>query len=309
VTLPCGSSSSVLAIDLGGTAVKVGIVAADGTVLIERRTPARESEGIVAWSETALCLARDVLTSAVDAPPSRLGLSVPGAVDAARATLVDLVERLPGASGLPLDQLFASLGLPVSADNDARAALEAERRWGVARGLDDLVLFTVGTGLGGAAIVGGSPPSGDPVLGAIQLGHCTVELDGDLCVCGNRGCAELWASGPGLVKMAQGNGVDACDAHSVFAAEMQGVPGAGLAIDHFVSALAAAVINSIHAYQPKMVVMGGGVMAAGDRIMQPLRRLIDERAWTVPRGRVGLEPSALGDHLGILGAAAVALRN
>lgn len=303
-----GGRGSVLAVDCGGTEVKAGVVGADGVVCAEQRVPSREGEGVGAWSAATLSAARRTLAAWAGEPPARLGLSVPGAVDPVTATLVDLVARLPAGRQTPLAELFAPLGLPVAADNDARAALLAERRWGVARGVDDVVLLTVGTGLGGAALVGGTAPGGDPLLAANQLGHLTIDLGGEPCVCGNIGCAERRASGPGLVRLAASHGVAAADAGAVFEADRRGVPGAAAAVEEFTTALAAAVVNAIQAYQPTLVVLGGGVMGAADRFMPGLRELVAQRAWTVPRNRVRVEVSPLGGRLGILGAAAVGLR-
>lgn len=307
----CGSPeapSYVLAVDCGGTEVKAGIVSAAGLVAAERRLASGEGEGLTAWSAAINAAAGQSLAAWSGEPPARLGLSIPGAVDPVEVTLVDLVARLPEAKRTPLAELFAPLGLPVLADNDARAALLAERRWGVGRGIDDLVMLTVGTGLGGAALVAGSAPGGDPLLAGAQLGHLTIDLQGDPCVCGNRGCAERRASGPGLVRLAREQGLSLPDAAAVFEADGKGVPGATAAVEEFTAALAAAVVNAIHAYQPALVVLGGGVTRAASRFLPGLRKLVAEHAWTVPRGRVRVEVSALGDRLGILGAAAVAFR-
>jgi glucokinase len=305
---PLDGRGRVLAVDCGGTEVKAGVVSADGAVHAEQRVASREAEGLDAWSAATLRAARRTLAAWPGGPPARLGLSVPGAVDPVTTTLVDLVARLPMARRTSLAELFAPLGLPVAADNDARAALAAERRWGAARGVDDVVLLTVGTGLGGAALVRGASPGGDPVLAASQLGHLSIDLGGEPCVCGNVGCAEGRASGPGLVRLAAGHGVVVPDAGAVFEADLRGVPGAATAVEEFTVALAAAIVNAIHAYQPSLVVLGGGVMRSADRFMPALRELVARRAWTIPRNRVRVEASPLGDRLGVLGAAAVAFR-
>lgn len=296
----------VLAVDCGGTEIKAGIVCRDGLVRAPHRLASREREGLTAWAAAVMTAARRSLADWTGPAPVRLGLSVPGAVDPATATLVDLVTRLPEGKQAPLAQLFAPLGLPVAADNDARAALLAERRWGAARGVDNLVLMTVGTGLGGAALVDGRAPGGDPLLAGSQIGHLSIDLDGELCVCGNVGCAERRASGPGLVRLAAARGLGAEDAAAVFAAFRDGVPAAARAVEDFTDALAAAVVNAIHAYQPEVVVLGGGVLRAAELFLPRLRDVVAARAWTVPRGRVQILESALGDGLGILGAAAIA---
>jgi glucokinase len=298
----------VLGLDLGGTEVKAALVEETGNVLVQRRAASGERGGVASWRDTALAAARSVRAATPPGgEPAALGLSVPGAVDPARAVLVDLVDRLRSGGEIDLALAFSALGLPVLADNDARAALAAERRWGVARGADDVVMLTIGTGLGGAALVGGTAPGADPVLAGNQLGHLSIDLDGDRCVCGNRGCAELLASASGLVALAARAGLEAADAKAVLAADEAGDERARAAVDRFLVALAAAVVNAVHAYQPALVVLGGGVMGSARRVLPAVRSLVAERAWTLPRGRTRVEASALGGSIGVLGAAAVAL--
>lgn len=305
---PAGSSSlpPVLALDLGGTQLKAAVVDADGSVSDERRCPAREHGGVEQWSAAALELAGQVAAAWPGTPAAALGLSVPGAVDPQACTLVDLVDRLPSDEPVALDRVFSPLGLPVFADNDARAALAAERRWGLARDVGSVVIFTVGTGLGGAALVDGRPPSGDRLLAGIQLGHLSVDLSGPRCVCGNRGCVELWASGPGIVRLAAEEGLAATDVAAVLAAADSKDPAAARALERFCLALAVGVVNAIHAYQPDLVVLAGGVLAAAPHLVPAVRAIVAERAWTLPRGRIPVELSPLTAHGGVLGAAAVA---
>jgi glucokinase len=298
----------VLALDLGGTVLKAAIVLSDGTVLGESRAESRERDGLAAWAEAAMDAARRTVAS-VGVPVRRIGLSVPGAVDPMYGVLVDLVKRIPEARDVRLGTLFSPLCLPVFADNDARAALAAEQRWGASRTVQSAVMLTVGTGLGGAVTFGESPPWGDPVLGGNQLGHFTMEVDGAPCVCGNRGCAETIASGSGLLRLAREQGVVVDDPSAVFAAARSGQPGATVAVARFRAGLAASVVNAIHAYQPELVILSGGVLqAAGDDLVPQIRRVVAERAWTVPPGRVQVTVSSLADKHGVLGAAAVALR-
>jgi glucokinase len=298
---------TVLGIDLGGTEFKAGVVTDAGEVIAEARVPSTEKEGASAWVATAIAAARKVLGS-TDVVPGALGLSIPGAVDPENAVLVDLVARMPDGAGLKLKSVFSELGLPVSADNDARAALAAERRWGAAVGRNDVVLITVGTGLGGAALVGGVAPGGDPVLAGNQLGHLTIELDGAKCVCGNTGCAETVASSVGIARMAAEAGLVDADPRRLFAMEAIDDRAASV-IAKFLEGLGATVVNAIHAYQPELVLLGGGIMGSADRILPTVRSYVVERVWTVGGRQVAIERSAMGEDLGILAAAAVAFNS
>jgi glucokinase len=298
--------SAVLALDLGGTVLKAGVVDESGTVLSTTTRPSCEERGVEAWVASALEAAAEAIERS-PVEPVALGLSVPGAVDVGARRLVDLVDRLP-SDGIDLAAAFAPLGLPVAADNDAKAALAAELRWGGLRDVGNLVVLTIGTGIGSAALIGGSEPGGDPVLAGNQLGHVTLELDGKRCICGNFGCAETVASATAMVDSARAVGLDVGDAAGVFAARDAGDPEAGKVITRFVRALAATVVNAIHAYQPDAVVLTGGVMARADQFLPAVRGLVAERAWTLPRNRVRVEVSTLGPAAGVLAGAAVALR-
>jgi glucokinase len=297
----------VLALDLGGTVLKAAIVLPDGTVLSQSRVESHERDGLAAWAEAAMDAARRTMASSV-VPVRRIGLSVPGAVDPEKGILVDLVERIPEARFVRLGTLFAPLELPVFADNDARAALAAEQRWGAARAARCAVMLTVGTGLGGAVSFSKAPGWGDPVLGGNQIGHLTMEVGGAPCVCGNRGCAETIASGSGLLRLAREQGLIVDDVSAVFAAARSADPRAEAAVDRFRAGLAATVVNAIHAYQPDLVILSGGVLRAAGDLLPGIRRTVAEHAWTVPRGRVQVAASSLADDQGVLGAGAVALR-
>lgn len=300
--------SPVLGIDLGGTTIKAGVVDKTGRVHSFVNVPSRETEGREPWAQAAFEAATRA-TSATSTVPSAIGLSVPGAVDPHTSRLLDLVARLDTPTeGLDLSEIYSPLGLPVTADNDARAALSAERRWGGHKDPDNLVLLTIGTGVGSAAVIEGKAPAANDVLGGgILLGHVTVDLSGDLCVCGNKGCVETVASATALVRTAQQNGAATRDAAEVFDAAEFGDQAATQAIDRFLSGLAAAIVNAIHVYRPTTIVLTGGVMARAERILPKLREAVATRAWTIPRGQTEIVASRLGPEGPVLAGASVAL--
>lgn len=288
---------AVLALDLGGTSFKAAVVDDDGAVTGYRTAPSAESAGVEAWLDTATELARSTL---LDRTVGAVGLSVPGDVDSGSGTLVGIGDRLDVGAGIALPQAFGEFGVPVFAGNDAGAALAAERRFGAAQGADNVVMFTLGTGLGGAAVVDGRP-AGD------QIGHFTVEIDGAPCVCGNRGCADTLVSATGIARLSREAGLDAPDVAAVFGAARDGNGRACQVVDQFTNALAAVIVTAIHAYQPDLVVLAGGLMGAAPQFLPRVETLVAERAWTRPRARVRVVASSLGEHIGVLGGAAIAL--
>ena len=299
-----------LGLELGGTMVRAGIVDDTGKVLARAAAPSREKDGPGPWLEAGLGAARLVLEQRHrdDPEPGAIGLAVPGAVDSERTLLVDLVARLDAGAGIDLAEGFSLLGLPVAADNDARAALAGEMRWGAARDVDNVVLITLDTGMGGAVLVNGLSPGGERILAGNQIGHFTVDLDGPPCVCGNRGCAETSASATGLLRLGFERGVSASDALGVFEAEIGGDMAAHDAVNRFIDALTATIVTAIHAYQPDLVLLAGELMRSSDRFLDEVRDGVATRAWTLPRGRVRVEPAALGDDTNLVGAAALAAR-
>lgn len=295
---------AVLALDLGGTVLKAAVVDEHGTVHGYRTCASRERDGVEGWLSAVRAVAQQV-RHGTGPTATAVGVSVPGAVDPATGRLLDLGTRLHVGDGVDLPAALAEVGLPVHADNDARAALTAERRWGAARGVDDVVLLTLGTGLGGAVVAGGAPLGQHPLAGN-QIGHFTVDLDGPPCVCGNRGCAETSASATGLLRLAAARGRQHEDAQAVFDAARDGDAACAEAVERFTAALTAVVVTAVHAYQPSCVVLGGGLMGAADLFLPQVQAAVAERAWTLPRGAVRIVPSELEQHLGVAGAAAVA---
>lgn len=296
---------AVLGLDLGGTVIKAGVVDEHGTVQNHRTAPSAEGRGVEGWIRAVTALAHDALASS-EVTPVAVGVSVPGAVDAPTGTVLDLVARLDVGDGACLPELLSGLGLPVHVDNDARAALAAERAWGAARGIEDVVLLTLGTGLGGAALVGGRPPGTRPLSGN-QVGHFVIDVDGPECVCGGRGCAETFVSATGLLRLAAQEGAPAEDPAAVFLAAKGGDAASRRAVDAFTAALTAVVITSVHAYQPELVVLGGGLMGSQAHFLARVQQDVRSRAWTHPRDGVRVTATTLHGHLGVAGAAAVAL--
>jgi glucokinase len=297
----------VLAMDLGGTVLKAALVDRSGTVHMSRTQTSCEGSGRTAWASSILRLAAECLESAT----TRLdvvGLSVPGAVDA-NGVLIDLGSRLDVGEGIDLAEILAPLDLAVNADNDAVGALLAERRWGGATGTDNVAMFTIGTGLGGAVLVQGNPITSADLLAGRQLGHMVVDFKGPKCVCGGRGCAETYVSAPALLRMARQAGSACESAEQVLVEATRGDGAAAVAVESFVGALASAIVNVHHAYGTELVVLGGGVMNGSTYFLDRLRATVNETAWTVPPRPVRIAPSALASDLGVLGAAAVAFRN
>lgn len=299
-----------LGIDVGGTHMRVGVVDSAGNVLAGARAatlPERGPEDTVRrLAETAceaLTRAGAVAGPAGPAWPPALagvGLATPGPVDAEKGVIVT-TPNLPGWRDVPVARLLAGhLGLPVRLVRDSNAALLGEVWLGAARGCADVVLLTLGTGVGGAALVGGRLLTGrDGFAG--EFGHMTIEPDGPRCGCGNAGCLEALASGT-AVRRRTGR-----DAGEVFAAARDGEAWALAAVADLARFLGIGLVNVANAFNPALIVLGGGMMAGwdlfGDQAVAEMRR----RAFAPVTAGLDVVPAALGDDAGLLGAARLAL--
>jgi glucokinase len=249
-----------------------------------------------------------------------IGLGVPCTIDRRRGVCVNAVN-LPLAD-LPLRDLLSDrLGLPTSMDNDANLAALGEHRYGAARGATNVVMLTIGTGIGGGLIIDGRPYRGS-VGAAAEFGHVVIAEDGPPCQgnCPNRGCVESLASGPALAReglaaaernpdsalgraLAEGGSIGG---REVVAAARAGDQIALGVLDLIGGRIGVALASLANALDPDVIVLGGGVMAAGELLLEPARRELRARALP-PQNEVPVRVAALGEEAGAIGAATLAL--
>lgn len=306
---------SAIGIDVGGTRLRAAIVGADGAV------EAREATDRPTGHDTASFGAH--LTTAIEDLVRRLDPTLP--VGIGIAALVDTSGELVDApnldiAGYPLgDRLADALGRTVTVANDASAACLAEARLGAAAGHDDVVLLTVGTGVGGGALVGGRLLRGAHGLGA-EFGHLVVEDGGRRCPCGNHGCLEAYASGRAVGVLAaswldQGRASAALarepvvDGEAVTRAAREDDPLALEVVEDAGRWLGVGIATLVNALDPAVVVIGGGAGEGLAPWLLPAARAAAE-ARVVGRHRRPLPsvvPADLGDDAGVVGAALLAL--
>lgn len=293
-----------LGIDIGGTNVRVGAVDAAGRILARGKAPTRPEEGPPAVVGRVAGMVRDVLASPQVAGVAQavvgVGLATPGPVDAGRGVVVT-TPNMPGWRDVPIaDLLAAEVGLPVRHLRDANAALLGEAWLGAARGHRDVILLTLGTGVGGAALVGGRLLLGrDGFAG--EFGHLTIDPDGPPCGCGNRGCLEALVSGSAIRRRT------GLDARALFATAGQGDPDALAAVTQVAVFLGIGLACLANAFNPSAIVLGGGMMDGWDLLGE--RTIEEMRRRTFHAVTAGLEviPARLGDEAGVLGAARLVL--
>jgi len=286
----------VAAIDLGGTAMKGAVVREDGALERSESRPTGREDGAGAVLERLTAFAGDL---AADGPARAVGIAVPGLVDEVAGVARNSVNL--GWHDVPLrEQLGERLGLPVAVTHDVRAAARAEGALGSARGRADWLLVTVGTGVGAAVVVGGSPYGGAHGSGG-ELGHLVVAPDGPECACGARGCVEALASAAAVERRyAELTG------ETVSAREVVGrTDEAAAAVwGEAVEALAAGLAGYVMLMNPELIVVGGGLAGAGPALFEPLGAALERRLTFVAAPPV--VPAALGADAGCRGAALLA---
>jgi glucokinase len=303
-------------IDVGGTKCLGVALTPDGRILAERRRPT--PPGGDALVETLVDIAGELAADVGGL--GALGAGVPGLVD--HAGTLRVAPNLPGVTTLEVGaRLRERLDIPVVVDNDATCATWGEYRAGASRGVDDCVLVTLGTGIGGGIVTNGTIERGANGF-AGEVGHMVVDRDGMPCVCGRRGCWERYASGSGLGQLGRDAGLgmrapvvvelaggdpEAVRGEHVTAAAREGDPAALAIVAEFGWWVALGISNLVTILDPEMVVVGGGLVEAGDLLLAPVRRAyVDLVMAHEHRPAVAIVAAALGEHAGAIGAALLA---
>lgn len=301
----------VAALDIGGTKIAGALVDGRGRILLraQRPTPARED------GDTVMRAVEEVIGELTRSPlwgrARAVGIGSAGPVDASAGTVSPV--NVPGWRGYPLvDRVRAATGgLPVELVGDGVAMTAAEHWQGAARGHDNALCMVVSTGVGGGLILGGKLHPG-PTGNAGHIGHISVDLDGDPCPCGARGCVERIASGPNIARRALEGGWQPgpdgdASAAAVADAARAGDPVAVASFERAAQALAAGIAATATLVEIDIAVIGGGVAKAGDVLFDPLRRSLRDYATLSFVRRLTVGPALMGTDAGLVGAAAAAL--
>ena len=290
-----------LAIDMGGTQLRVALVDGEGSILA-RASAATDVAGgpgpVIAQMRDLI----DRLGGGLGAV-SAVGVCAPGPLDSDTGTIID-IPTMPGWQEFPLRETLArTLGLPVTLENDGIAAANGEWRQGAGRGLSHLVYVTVSTGVGGGVVADGRLLRGRRGM-AGHVGHLLIDRDGPRCSCGATGCLEAMASGSALG--AAGRKTGFADAKEIVRAARQGNAAALELLRREAEYLAYGFASLLHLYSPEILIMGGGVSQALDLMLPDIEAQLQRLAMP-PFRSVKIAPALLGDNAGLIGAAALAL--
>jgi glucokinase len=302
VTPPDGA---VIAVDVGGTTIKGALVDANGNFIRElaRPTPAARGPEAVISEAQAMVAELGVTVPPGPQPTVRsVAVVIPGVVDAA-AGRAEYAANL-GFRDVPLRDLIQStVGLPTLLEHDVRAAGVAERTVGITSGVDDYLLVVIGTGIAGVVHAAGQPVRGASGI-AGELGHIPVWPGGEPCACGQRGCLERYASASSIarryIELGGEHGASAGDV----AARRTSDPAAARAWRDATESLAIALVTCTMLLDPEMIVLAGGLSAAGDELLAPVEAELAARLTWRASPPVRLSP--LGGRAGLVGAAVLA---
>ncbi len=289
----------VIGVDVGGTKILAGLVGRDGTVIAHREypTPIETEDALLDGLEAAV---RELLDDEVAA----VGFGIPSQIDQRDGIALGSVN-VP-LRGVPFRaKMTARLGLPVGMDNDANAAAIAEWAAGAGRGTTDMVMLTLGTGVGGGLILGGKPYRGWFGAGA-EIGHIVIVHDGVRCRCGGFGHLESYVSGKAADELAKESFGPGADAFRLVRLALEGDARAIELLTGIGEKLGSGIASLVNLFNPELVVVGGGFAAAGDFIFGPAQKIADREVLVSIRDSYRVVRAELGTSAGMIGAAMVA---
>lgn len=302
-----------IGIDLGGTRIKMGLL--KNKQLLEKTVFDAQSEAGLETSLPEIARAIDEMLSKQDMTPDDLagvGLSFPGLVDHTNRKIISTNKKYDDGPQLKLSEWVSQKwNCAFYIDNDARMAAVGEWFYGAGRGSNDLVMVTIGTGIGSCAIIDGHLLRGKHFQAGCLGGHFTVQYNGNPCTCGNLGCVEAQASTWNIAQMVQNHAnfsasilstEEKIDFQCLFSAAAKEDKLAMHIKDECLSIWSAGIINLIHAYDPELVVLGGGILNSKEEILPFVQDQVNKYAWC-PWGSVEIKASELMDDAAVLGVA------
>ncbi len=310
-----------IGIDLGGTNIKIGLFDSDLNIMRKTSVPTEADMGPdVVFGNMAEASLKLVAEAGLDKSDIQaVGVGTPGPAQYSKGIIIKSTN-MPKLKNVPVNAILQEkIGAPVALENDANVACWGEYSAGAGKGVKDVVFFTLGTGIGGGIVCNGELVHGCAENGA-ELGHMIIYPDGRYCNCGQRGCVEAYASADSTARRAQ-EAVEAGRESSlkkvldekgkITAKDVYQHVAAGdeLAIEiaeGTAEALAVTCINMLHTTEPKRILFSGGMIAAGDVLLDAIKRHFQERIWNLKKEDVEICFATLGEDTGIIGAAALA---
>ncbi|WGS63925.1 ROK family protein [Marinitoga aeolica] len=308
----------LIGVDLGGTEIKTGLVSKDKGIINKVAIPTEANLGAKKVTENIIKTIKLVAEDNLNRVEG-IGIGSPGSIDRDHG-IVRYAPNLPFHNFELAHSISEELKIPTFVENDANAFALGEWYFGSAQGLKHFVALTLGTGIGGGVVSHGILITGKDGIGT-ELGHVIVDPDGPLCGCGSRGCIEAIASAKNTARWAKeftvkipdnkvvelAGSIDAIESKHVFMALEQGDFVAQMVVDKITDALAKAIANFVHIFNPEMIIIGGGMSKAGKFLINPIREKVNLYLMPSFRNSFKIMLSSLVEDAGILGASAAAM--
>lgn len=293
-----------IGIDIGGTDTKIGLVDVHNKLLdsvcIPTKAERPADEVIRTVAETALSIL-DKNGIAMEQCVG-VGIGVPGTVDRKKG-IVRYSNNIRWEDVPLVKEMSTYLPIPVEIANDADCAALGETIAGAGKECSDVVMITLGTGVGGGVILDGEIYEGRGIGGS-ELGHMVIVENGEPCTCGRRGCLEAYASATALKREAKRASKKELIPSEIFALAKQGDPAMKEVVEIYIRRLGLGIVNIVNIFRPQLVLLGGGISGQGESLLVPLRRILREECFGGERGDVPeIEEAVLGNNAGIIGAA------
>ena len=293
----------ILSIDIGGTAVKMGLVDHEGAIHARHEASVCFDHYQTPILTTVIREAQAFLARE-SAQIEGIGVSATGQVDDRAGAVIGTNGKIPHYEGSQIKRdMEAAFGVPVFALNDANAAALGECFAGRAKGVQNVLMVTLGTGVGGGIVLGGRIFGGTRGI-AGELGHFTLYQDGPRCPCGKRGCFESYAATTALVRRAkEATGEADMNGRIVFSRAADGDQAMLAVLSAWIDDIAAGISGLVHIFNPQMVLIGGGVSAQEALLIAPLRERVMRSVMPRFAECLQLEAATLGNDAGMIGAA------
>ena len=309
-------------VDIGGMTIKVGLVNENGKIVLSRAFATEQEKGfksmVARTAEMVRALLDEANYSLLDL--GGIGFGIPGTVDSKKGMIVSAVNI--GCKNEKLvEEMAQYFNVPIAVGNDANMAALGEQRFGAGKGHENVVMITLGTGIGGGIIIDGKLYEGNGGAGG-EVGHQIIVVDGEQCNCGRRGCWERYASATGLInqtkyamadnanslmhKIASENG--GVDGKTAFLAKDAGDEAGRNVVEQYLHYLSEGLLNLAYVLHPEMFIIGGGISHEGKNVMDPLREKLNESLQSsgmLPL--IEIVQASLGNNAGIIGAAALVM--
>jgi len=307
------SRNVAMVMDLGGTKIKLGLVE-NGALLSVADVDSHSQKGLAerlpVIKELMNALLQQHHVEVKDI--SGAGIAIPGIVDSKQKKILSIDNKFNDAPSLDLSKwIYECWQTTLQLENDARAALIGEWQYGKGKGYNDVVLMTIGTGVGSSAVIEGKVLRGKHFQAGCLGGHFTINLHGEKCNCGNYGCVEIEGSTWNIERKAKANAdyensslsrESKIDFESIFRLANEGDSLSINLRNQCVNVWSACAVNLIHAYDPEVLVISGGVMASADFIVPYMQQKVNENAWT-PWGKVKVVAAENINTAALLGSA------